>query len=291
MTISVREHLRLSVIEIKRIVWRKQFLLPTAVILWMTYDELKSSTYTTVVGLFGVVAAVSRDSVLNCFVAATAGAASLAADTEAGFLGLTLSRNVRRWHHILHKVAAIVAVITALTLLRYVLVYIGTAVLHPWDVSYLGPCVKYYTSPTGAMRCIQAEPTSLKEAHGPFPALFLTHPVLNDFIGALMVSVGTFVMALCGLLASTCGANVFVTMSVPVVLAFGIRLAVGDLIPGWADPTGLVYVHGNVHGLEYAGIPWFWTWLISLFAWTIGLTLLSMYIAEKRELGAKESTS
>lgn len=291
MTIPLREHLRLSRIEIKRIVWRKQFLLAAAVLLWMTYDELESSTHTTVIGLFGVVSGIWPDSVDNCFVAATAGAAVLAADTEAGFLGLTLSRNIRRWHHILHKVAAIVAVITALTLLRYVLVYIGAAVLHPWDVSYLGDCLNYYTSPTGAMRCIQAAATPIDRARGPFPDLFLTHPVLNDFIGAFMVIAGTVVMALCGFLASTCGANVFVSMSVPVVLTWGIAITIKDLIPYWTNPTRLVDVHSYHYRFGPAGNRSLSIWLLSFFAWTVGLTLLSMYIAEKRELGAKESTS
>jgi hypothetical protein len=291
MTIPLREHLRLSNIEVKRIVWRKQFLLAVAVTLWILNNSLSHAPHGNVPGLFGIVSGVTVNSIDNCLVAAAAGAAALAADTESGFLGLTLSRNIRRWHHILHKISAVFAVITALTLIRYVLIYIGGAFLYPWDVIYLGNCVNEYTSPTGAMWCIKAEPTPLKEALGPFPALFLTHPVLNDFIGAVMVIAGTMVMALSGLLASTCGANVFVTMSVPIVLSWGIAITIDDLIPYWANPMGLVNVHNYAYKFGPTGNRNLSVWLLSLFVWTTLLIGLSMYIAEKRELGAKESTS
>ncbi len=288
----LREHLRLSVIEIKRIVNRKQFLLAVVVVLLLVYYELFSSgPWGHPAGFYGVVVTASAHrEIYNCFVAALGGAAALAVDTETGFLGLALSRNIRRWHHILHKVIATCVVITAMTFVRYALLVLVGAFVLPWDVPALGDCIRYDIEPLGGMYCVESLPTPLERALGPFPALFLTHPVLNDLIAVVMIAAGTSVMALLGIFAAACGANGFVAMSIPVVVTFTFRIMLSNILPRWIDPTGLVDIFWGYYKFNLGAQYWPWVWLAAWLGWSGALIGLSMYIAEKRELATKADT-
>jgi hypothetical protein len=123
--------------------------------------------------------------------------------------------------------------------------------------------------------------------------LFLTHPVLNDLIGVIMIAAGTSVMALLGFFAAACGANGFVAMSIPVVVAFTFQIMLKDILPHWADPTGLVHVYRHWGYYEFGpGMEYrLWVWLAAWLGWSGGLIGLSMFIAEKRELATKADTT
>jgi hypothetical protein len=181
-------------------------------------------------------------------------------------------------------------VITAITFVRHGLLYIVGALVLPWDVPALGDCIRYYTEPQGAMHCIQSTPTTIDQALGPFPALFLTHPVLNDLIGVVMIAAGTGVMALLGILAASCGANGFVAMSLPVIVAFTFRIMLRDILPRWTSPTGLVDIFWSYYRFEPGTEYRLWVWLAAWLGWSGGLIGLSMFIAEKRELATKADT-
>lgn len=285
---AFREHLRLSGIEIKRIIGRNQILLIGVVILWLVWHDLFSfSPLGDPPGLFGIGATAEHDAIFNCLVAAAGGAAAFAGDTETGFLGLTLSRTIPRRHHILHKITAMWAVIATITFTRFLLLYIVGAFVLPWDV----PALTHYCEVGKYGLCWPAPPfvlpNEIKDAPGPFPALFLTHPVLNDLVGMIMVCAGTGVIALLGFFAAACGANTFVAMAMPVIVAFTYRIVLEDIVPVWANPTSIVHVfeksHGFKPGMEYQ----FGLWIVRLLVWTGVLTGLTIYIAEKRELAAK----
>jgi hypothetical protein len=97
MTNALREHLRLSAIEIKRIVWHKNFLLVIAVMFLLAwYDLFGFGPRGDPKGLIGLASTTTTDPVLEGIVSGIAGASALAVDTQAGFVGLVLSRNVHR---------------------------------------------------------------------------------------------------------------------------------------------------------------------------------------------------
>jgi len=182
-------------------------------------------------------------------------------------------------------------VITAITFVRHALLYVVGAFVLPWDVAALGDCIRYVTDyHLRVVHCVQSTPNTLERALGPFPALFLTHPVLNDAVGVVMIATGTSVMALLGILAAACGANGFVAMSLPVIVAFTFRVMLRDILPRWANPTDLVDIFWGYYrfgpGVEYR----LWVWLAAWLGWSGGLIGLSMYIAEKRELATKADT-
>lgn len=290
MTNPVREHLRLSFIETKRLVQRKQFLVAVGVAFVLAFNDLFVVTpLGTFEGFYGLVATTHSDRVLNSLIAGVASADALAVDGETGYAGLVLSRNVRRWHYILHKAVAIIAVAVLVSFLRYAFLYAMGAFALPWDVPALLPCENPVPNELGQYICtVRPPPNTLEVAPGPFPALFLTHPLLNDLMKIIIIALGTAIMALLGLLAGACGANAYVAMALPIVLAFSI-LQVGDIREAayLLDPTRIVYSGRMLPGEEYRICIWFARWL----GWFVFLTGLSMLIAAKRELAAKPESA
>lgn len=288
MTNPLREHLRLSAIEVKRIVLRKNFLFVIGVMFLLSCNDIfgvGSLGHPT--GLIGIAATTVSDKILTGLVAGVSSAAALAVDTESGFVGLVLTRNIRRRDYLLHKATAIIAVAILATLIRYVgLMAIGAVVL-PWAVPGLGECLVEYTDELGGIYCSIPAPNLLKDAPGPFPALFLTHPLLHDGILITMTAFGTGVMALLGMLVGVCGGNAYMAITVPTVLPFVLGKISQDL-PRWFTPTKLLFFRSNyfrmLPGEEYRLGIWFAYW-VGLAIVIIGL---SLFIAEKRELALKE---
>ena len=288
MTNALREHLRLSAIEVKRIVWRKQFLLVIGVMFLIACNDLFGfGPLGNPPGLIGLAATTLTDKVSNGLVAGISSAAALAVDTEVGFVGLVLTRNVRRRHYLLHKAAAIFAVAALATLIHYLWQMGMGAFVLPWDVPGLSGCLVEVTDKLGGISCAIPEPNTLKRAPGPFPALFLTHPVLHDVIVIVLTAFGTGVLALSGLLIAVCRGNALLAIAVPTVLPFAIGFLTRDL-PIWYNPTDLLFLRAGyfcmLPGLEYRLGIWFAYW-IGLAIVLIGL---SLFIAEKRELAQKE---
>lgn len=288
MTNPLREHLRLSTIEVKRIVLRKNFLLVVGVMFLLSCNDLFWVTPRgEPEGLIGLASTSTMDEVLYGIVAGISSAAALAVDTEAGFVGLVLTRNVRRRDYLLHKAAAIFAVAALATLIRYFWLLGMGAVALPWDVPNLGDCLVEVTDHLGRFHCTKWAPNALKDAPGPFPALFLAHPVLHDVILIVLTALGTGVMALSGLLVAVCRGNTLLAIAIPTVLPFAIRFAARDL-PDWCNPTDMLRFPSSyfrmLPGLEYRlGI-----WLAYWVGLAIVLIGLSLFIAEKRELALKE---
>jgi hypothetical protein len=274
----------LSAIEIKRIVLRKRFLIVVVVALLLSYNDLFNwGPRGEPGGWYGLGATSTFNDISNTLLAGIASADALAVDSEVGFAGLVLARNVSRRDYILQKAMAIVAVAAFAALIRYFWLMAMGAIALPWDVPALhcprdemGVC-------DWALRPIP--PNTLQDAMGPFPALFLTHPVLNDLILVVGVALGTGVTALLGLLVAVCGGNVYLAIAAPFVLSFGRHSFVPDL--PWIDPSALLEIRfGYFHmlpGLEYRIGVWFAWWL----AWVVVLIGLSIFIAEKRELAQK----
>lgn len=290
MTNPLREHLRLSAIEVKRIVLRKNFLLVIGVMFLLACNDLLWVTpMGDPEGLIGLAAASCMDTVLNGVVAGVASASALAVDTEAGFVGLVLTRNIRRRDYLLHKATAIVAVAALATLIRYVWLMGMGAIALPWDVAHLDPCQLELPNKLGQYYCaVPAPMNTLKYAPGPFPALFLTHPVLHDLILIVLTAIGTGIFALSGLLIAVCRGNTYLAVAVPTVFPFAIINLVHDEdLRHWLNPTKLLSFGGYFRmlpGQEYRLGIWFAYW-IGLAIVLIGL---SIFIAEKRELAMKE---
>jgi hypothetical protein len=286
MNNKLREQLRLSAIEVKRIVWRKQFLLVVVVAFLFSCNDLFNwRPRGDPTGFYGLGATSDFSNELNTLLAGIASADALAVDTEVGFVGLVLARKIRRRDYILHKAMAIFAVASLVGVIRYAFLMAMGAIVLPWATPGLGHCLVDVTDRLGGIHCVIPEPNTLKEAMGPFPALFLTHPFLNDFVLVIAVALGTGVLALLGLLVAACGGNGYLAIAAPFVLAFGIHNAVPNL--PWVNPLNLLDIRfGYFHmlpGLEYRIGVWFLLWL----AWVVGLIGLSMLIAEKRELAQK----
>jgi hypothetical protein len=287
MTNTFREHLRLSAIEVKRIVQRKNFLLVIGVMFLLSCSDLFSfGPSGDPKGLIGLAATSHLDKVFNGLVAGVSSAAALAVDTEVGFVGLVLSRNVRRRDYILHKAVAIVAVAALATLIRYAwLMAIGAIVL-PWDLPGLGDCLVEVTEPLGGNHCGIPAPNTLNDVPGPFPALFLAHPVLHDLVLIVMTALGTGVLALLGLLVAVCGGNTYLAIALPTIFPFALNEFSRNL-PLWLKPTKLLFFRVGyfrmLPGEEYHLGIWLAYW-VGLAALLIGL---SMLIAEKRELAQK----
>lgn len=288
MTNSLREHLRLSAIEIKRIVWHKNFVLVIGVMFCLAcYGLFRFVSPGGPPGLLGFASIAGIDTALNGLVAGIASASALAVDTQAGFMGLVLTRNVRRRDYILHKATAIFAVATLATLLRYLLLLGMSAIVLPWDV----PALNCATQDAGVWNCSlrPLPPNNLDMAPGPFPSLFLSHPVLHDVVLILMTAFGTGIFALMGMLIAICGGNAYLAIAIPIVLPFFQRFLMYNL-PDWLKPTEMLdfYLPGMyfrmLPGLEYRFFIWLAYWL-GLAAVLIGL---SLFIAEKRELAFKE---
>lgn len=288
MSNALREHLRLSVIEVKRIVWRKRFLIVVLIALATSCNDLFNFRPSgTPPGLYGLGVTTTFGNELNALLAGFSSADALAIDTEVGFTGLLVARHIRRRDYILQKAIAILAVAALAIFLRYAFLMLMGAVVLRWDVALLGECQLSLPDATGRHYCaVLPLPNTLKEAMGPFPALFLTHPVLNDLIYVGLVALGTGVMSLLGLLVAACGGNAYLAIATPIVLTFGIPNAVSDF-SRWLNPTSLIYAKWGYFrmfpGLEYRLGIWFLWWL----AWVVVLVGASMIIAEKRELGPK----
>lgn len=290
MTNPLREHLRLSAIEVKRIVLRKQFLLVIAVMFLLSYNNLfVSRPHGDPPGLIGLAATSQSpfNSDLIGLVAGISSAAALAVDTESGFVGLILTRNVRRRDYLLHKAVAIITVAALATLIRYVWLMGMAAIVLPWDVPGLGDCLVEFTDKLGGIHCAVPAPNTLRDAPGPFPALFLSHPVLNDGIVIGLTALGTGIYALFGLFVGVCRGNAFMAMTVPTVFPFVVGMLARDL-PRWLVPTNFLYFRSSyfcmLPGEEYRLAIWFAYWV----GLAIVLVGLSIFIAEKRELALKE---
>lgn len=285
---ALREHLRLSAIEVKRIVQRKRFLIVVLIALLISCNDLfHYRPRGTPPGLFGLGVTSTFGNELNTLLAGFSSADALAIDAESGFTGLVLTRNIRRRDYILQKAIAILAVAALAILLRYAFLMVMGAVVLRWDVALLSKCQLSLPDATGQYYCaVLPLPNTLKEAMGPFPALFLTHPILNDLIFLVLVALGTGVMSLLGLLVVSIRGNAYVAMAAPFAVGFGIANTVPDL-PRWLDPTALIYAKWDyfrmMPGEEYHLAIWFLWW----FAWVFFLVGASMLIAEKRELAAK----
>ncbi|MBK9265818.1 MAG: hypothetical protein IPM54_39270 [Polyangiaceae bacterium] len=290
MTNPLREHLRLSAIEVKRIVLRKHFLLVIAAMFVLSYDRIFwHRGQGDPAGLYGLAATSRMISGMDGLVAGISSAAALAVDTEAGFVGLVLSRNVRRRDYILYKAVATIAVAALATLIRYLWLMGMGAIVLPWDVPGLSGCLVEAIEPTGQINCSIPLPNTLARAPGPFPALFLSHPVLNDVILIVLTALGTGVFALLGLLVAACRGNTYLAIAVPSILPFAIPMVVPDQdLHHWLDPTHVLCVRGDyfcmLPGLEYRLGIWFAYWL----GLAIVLIGLSIFVAEKRELALKE---
>lgn len=287
MTNPLREHLRLSAIEVKRIVFGKRFLLVIGVMFLLSYHALFGfGPSGDPKGLLGL-AATSGIGPLNGLVAGISSASALAVDTESGFVGLVLTRNVRRRDYLLHKAAAMFAVAALATLIRYFWLMSMGALVLPWDVPGLGACLVEVTDKLGRIDCAIPAPNTLKDAPCPFPALFLAHPVLHDVILIVLTAFGTGIIALSGLLIAVCRGNALLAIAIPAVLPLAIGLVTRN-IPIWFDPTDMLEFRSTYFymfpGLEYRIGIWFAYW-IGLAILLIGLSLL---IAEKRELAQKE---
>lgn len=290
MTNPLREHLRLSAIEVKRIVLRKHFLLVIGVMFVLSYDRIFwHRGHGDPEGFYGLAATSNVLWSLNGLVAGISSAAALAVDTETGFVGLVLTRNVRRRDYILHKAAAIIGVAALATLIRYLWLMGMGAIVLPWDVPGLGDCLVDVMDPTGRIHCATPAPNTVEDVPGPFPGLFLAHPMLNDVILIVLTALGTGVFALLGLLVAACGARTYVAIAIPSILPIAITMVVHDHdLRDWLDPTHLLYFGGGyfrmLPGEEYRLGIWFSYWL-GLAIVLIGLSIL---IAEKRELALKE---
>lgn len=288
MSNALREHLRLSTIEVKRIVLRKRFLIVVLIALLISCNDLfHYPPRATRPGLYGLGVTTDFGNELNTVLAGFSSADALAIDTEVGFTGLVLARNIRRRDYILQKAIAILAVAALAILLRYAFLMLMGAVVLPWDVALMGKCQLSLPDATGQHYCaVFPPPNTLKEAVGPFPALFLTHPVLNDLIYVVLVALGTGVMSLLGLLVVSLRGNGYVAIAAPFLAGMSIHNIAAD-VPRWVDPTALIHAKWDYFlmypGLEYRLGIWFLWW----FAWVVFLVGASMLIAEKRELGPK----
>lgn len=126
-------------------------------------------------------------------VAGIAAAGSLAADRSLRYPALVMVRGVSRRQFVLAKATAMAVTAGLTTLMSCGLLLIFAALLFPWGSTEL---IGNYD--------VQ-----------PFPELFVEHPLLNDLVTAMALSLGAASLALSGLIVGALFANEYVAAAAP----------------------------------------------------------------------------
>ena len=193
---------RLFQIEVGRMAGRWTFWIGVLALAAVSWSSMVSGLQGVPIGrkLFGAFSylAVSESLplVLPVFVGVVA-AGSLAADRRRRYPSLVLARGISRVRYLLVKAAAMAFVAGSGTFLSCVLAFLGATLFLPWG------------------------PTTVRGAMGPYPGLLVNHPLANDLVFALLLSLGTAALALSGLVFGAVVANEYVAAAVPFVLLIG----------------------------------------------------------------------
>lgn len=129
-------------------------------------------------------------------------AGSLAADRRRRYPTLVLTRGISRLQYLLTKAAAMAVVSGGGVFLSCALMFTMVATLLPL---------------TG----IAGGGAGGTGGSGPYPGLLATHPLLNDVVLVMLLSVGAAALALSGLVFGAVVANEFMAAAVPFALLIG----------------------------------------------------------------------
>jgi hypothetical protein len=261
--------------ELKQLLFRRRIVFVLAVGLFFSVQEIRIGWGKEYVpGLFGVLTAVVTNRLVFAMMAAVVSADALASDLRSGYTALLLSRGVSRRDYLLSKAAAMFLASALVAALYNLLLLAAAAVLLPWrDAMHYPDQLEMYLK-NGFID---------STVPGPIPALFITHPVLNDLLLIVLQAIGTGALATLGLIPAALGAGTYVAVCFPLLWF---------LVGMYLESEGLKFLspdrYLNVwHTYRWApprgNSPafWFLHWAVTM-ATSTGFALV---VGEKREIG------
>jgi ABC-type transport system involved in multi-copper enzyme maturation permease subunit len=215
-------------------------------------------------GLFGAFSYLAVGGLFATSLAAFVGlvvAGSLAADRRRGYPRMVLVRGISRTRYLLTKAAAMAAVAGLGTLLSCLATFVVAAFFLPWE-------------PARGL----ASPDRLNM--GPYPGLLEGHPLVNDLVLALLVSIGAGALALSGLAFGAVVANEFVAAAVPFALLVGgiYVFRAGSLL--WLGPYTQLDLVGSY---PYSLPQWAWPFTAPIYWGVFALLCVAVAALLTRE--------